>query len=1049
MPSGKAIRCILCFIFFFRLSSHGICQVAFVAVKNPQCNFQLYIDSIGFTDTTTVFYFFHNNTINDTTFFDLVSMDSNAIIRQSNKNYRLLNTTGLNVSTPVIHKGFKPDSLLFSLIFPKINFPVSSLEFQENDTSAWHFKIVFLDTIKKPTTAIGVSINNVSSYCYKQLGHGAIDDVFQINNNIYNTLKFSKFVNTSEYVTSAYYLSSCSLKKGNYENAIHLGKEVLSLYEYNADWSKDNITIAWTMGVISDAYAKISNNDSADLYALKSIANKRNYYKKETLDEAMSWGKLAERNFKSYDYLGAITFGERNYNIKNNILGKHHSESIHAASRLCLYYMTYGWYSEAVNLAKQHINDTIKENDIDSYLDFCTILSAGYSSLGNEKMCLLYSQMGYDVLMRNDTLLESNLSNLVNLMHHLSPQKRIKTINKILKNYQPGETYYQILQELAGEYSNLKEYKKAISILNQCIEWREGINSTNTEKYSGALINLAILYYRVGDSNLAVNTLYKALPVTEKFYGRRSYEYARILEIAYLIQSEWGISLPLEIDVIEELMFSLKYLVLNEMPFLTYEESLSLWNSINFWFYDIYLTHFTNRMFDAYNKEDYSVLLVELPLMLYNHMLFIKGLMLNYQIIQNNNTQSSNSSFSEKKKTKNQQIRDFYKLSLTSPANVYDALDSNSMAIEFVQIPSNEVVALILSHKLELPPRMIPICSMDDLTKYSKNYNTVEFFEKFWGNLVEYMDGISDVYFSLDGILNTIAVENMQSLSSLPIKNVRLHRVSSTKNIVTQNQKGSSISDIALFGGLTYNNCSTLDPALDSILSRGNNFVYLPASYSEITDIDSIMKRTDVSSQKFIGENGSKKDFLSLSGTSADVIHVATHSFYWKSKVTTDHNVKRVLSKIDNTGVLHSDSALVKSGILLSASVDDINDESPNCILTSYEISSMDLSRVDLVVLSSCQSGLGDVSPEGIIGLQRAFKVAGANTLLLSLWSVDDNATQLMMNEFYSNLISGKTKLESLKKAQKYVREYTDENGVRVYENPIYWAAFVLLDAME
>ena len=633
-------------------------------------------------------------------------------------------------------------------------------------------------------------------------------------------------------------------------------------------------------------------------------------------------------------------------------------------------------------------------------------------------------------------------------MHHLSPQKRIKTIKKILKKYQPGETYYQILQELAGEYSSLKEYKKAISILNQCIEWRESTCSTNTEKYSGALIELTSMYYLEGDSANAVNTVIKALPITEKTHSKQSYAYAGLLEVATMIQYKWGVILPLDIDVVEELMFSYRYLVLNEMPFLTYEESNSLWNSINHWFYDKYLTHFTNRMFDSYEKKDYNVLFVELPLMLYNHMLFIKGLMLNYQIVQKNNCQPGESSFSKEKKNKNQRIREFYKLSLISPQNVYDALDSNSMAIEFVQIPSHEVIALIISPKLNLPPRMIPICSMDDLTKYSKNYNTVEFFEKFWGNLVEYMDGISDVYFSLDGVLNTIAVENMQSLSNLPIKNIRLHRVSSTKNIVTQKQKESAICNIALFGGLTYNNCTTLDPTLDSILSRGNNFVYLPASYSEITDIDSIMKRTNVSSQKFIGENGSKKDFLSLSGTSADVIHVATHSFYWKSKATSDHNVKRVLSKIDNTGVLHTDSALVKSGILLSAPVGDINDESPNCLLTSYEISSMDLSGVDLVVLSSCQSGLGDVSPEGIIGLQRAFKVAGVKTLLLSLWSVDDNATQLMMNEFYSNLISGETKLESLKKAQKYLREYTDENGVRVYENPIYWASFVLLDAI-
>ena len=109
-------------------------------------------------------------------------------------------------------------------------------------------------------------------------------------------------------------------------------------------------------------------------------------------------------------------------------------------------------------------------------------------------------------------------------------------------------------------------------------------------------------------------------------------------------------------------------------------------------------------------------------------------------------------------------------------------------------------------------------------------------------------------------------------------------------------------------------------------------------------------------------------------------------------------------------------------------------------ILTSREVSELNLANTELVVLSACQTGLGDdVSTEGIYGLQRAFKLAGAQKLLLSLWSVDDHATQELMTSFYHNWIKLKLPIRAaFAAAQKDMRS--------TYSSPYFWAGFILIE---
>jgi CHAT domain-containing protein len=99
----------------------------------------------------------------------------------------------------------------------------------------------------------------------------------------------------------------------------------------------------------------------------------------------------------------------------------------------------------------------------------------------------------------------------------------------------------------------------------------------------------------------------------------------------------------------------------------------------------------------------------------------------------------------------------------------------------------------------------------------------------------------------------------------------------------------------------------------------------------------------------------------------------------------------------------------------------------------------LDLTHTQIAVLSACETGRGEVTAEGVFGLQRALKQAGVNTIIMSLWPVDDAATQLLMQEFYQQWITtNMNKHQAFTKAQKTVKAK--------YPSPEYWAGFILLD---
>lgn len=269
-----------------------------------------------------------------------------------------------------------------------------------------------------------------------------------------------------------------------------------------------------------------------------------------------------------------------------------------------------------------------------------------------------------------------------------------------------------------------------------------------------------------------------------------------------------------------------------------------------------------------------------------------------------------------------------------------------------------------------------------------------------------------------------------------------IYRVTSTRELVTGYNAADSIA--AIYGGLLYD-LDTNDPTIEG-RNRETRSAEQPIPVLKGTQIeaDSIIHIINKSKTKafkatpYMGAEGTEASFKALSGTHPRIIHVGTHGFFYSA-------ADSIMIQRFNLG----DNPLSHTGLFLAGADnkwfgDPIPEGQEDGFLTALEISTLDLRGLDLVVLSACETGKGEIHSDGVFGLQRGFKMAGANSIFMSLWKVDDDATCTLMTSFYKNWMEGKSKHDAFEIAKQTVRSHTEKG----WDDPKYWAAFILLDAI-
>lgn len=635
----------------------------------------------------------------------------------------------------------------------------------------------------------------------------------------------------------------------------------------------------------------------------------------------------------------------------------------------------------------------------------------------------------------------------------------LQLLNELQANNIHIQQQSNILLSLVCSYLTVEDYSRAIEEGLKFIRFNEDNGLDDSKKDLGTVqYYIGLAYYLSSEFSKAKEYFLSSLKLREQTFGV-SHPYT-IGVLSWLVKTFSQLNDEDNLTIyLEQLFKRAKADFLAAFPRLDSKGQVDYWNEI---YSDFFTNTLPNLCVKFANKSIYQLT--------YDGILMSKGILLESDVrfrheLRNNEDSSYFERFTKIEEGREnidmntdsldfeeQRLRmDFIKNSnyldgfKTTWKDVRAALGDNEVAIEFILSPipkSNDWIysAIIISNDWD-SPRYINLFTKKELDTIDVEdfYNTNKLSSILWESILNQIGEAKVIYFSPIGELYNISIENLP-LSIEDPTNISpiyymsdkylLIRLNSTRDIISKSLRNFVVS-ATLFGDMNYDGTVTSSNASiqNKNVKRGNDyrsgFRPLPGTKIEIENINNALSSTGIDISTYTKDNGTKHSFMEMSGDSPSIIHIATHGYYNNSHESN-------ISALDCSG-------LVFSGFNLYI---DKNKKTTDGCLTASEISQMDLYNTDLAVLSACQTGLGKIEADGVFGLQRGFKMAGVNSLMMSLWEVDDDATQLLMTEFYRNYVNGMTKMDALLNAQKVVR------GTPGFEDPEYWAAFILLDAL-
>ncbi len=850
-------------------------------------------------------------------------------------------------------------------------------------------------------------------------------------------------------------------------------KNYLKSLEVNKDTSGNNY--AETINNLAALYRRLGIYPKADTLYQKSLILNRRLKGERHPDIALIYNNLGDLYKLMGKYDEAEKMYEQSVELRKELLGKENSDYAKSISNLALLYFTVGRYKQAEDIFLEALKVQLKTKGEEhpEYTATLNNLALLYDAMGRlteadslyiRTLELFKKKFGEEHPFYATTL--DNLAKLYRKMGKLDKSEEMFLKAKAIRFNITGSNhpdYAKTLFNLAELYSQLGRYDEAEKLFKEALEIRKSLLGAEHPDYAKGLSGMAVLYKRMQKYDEAepyynqafvnyINQIRKFFPyMSEKeklqfwMSVRNIFEdFTSFSEDYYKQKQEISRSIYDNFLLTKGLILSSTKKIINKIR---ESKDKGLIDLLNKWV----------------TTKNYWLWLVQNPL---------KAVELKI------NVDSVANLANDMEKVLSSKSEDFekaYSLKEIHWEDVLKALKPNEAAIEVIRYTKNTFKTkldeqdtvhygfLIITNETKNQPKLVVLDNGNELeNKYIKLYgNLVKImriqqsnvqsdlevellksdqellYDVFWRKVQNELKGIKVVYLSLDGVYNSInlmTLRDREKNCSL-IDEIDIRVLTNTKDLVeyrnqekvklsTRNKKVKTTNSAVLFGDPMYQ----LNP--DSV----QRISALPGTRDEIESISSEMISKKWKIDVLFGSEATEENIKKVQNPK--ILHIATHGYFEKDIEPGDNSILGVESEraVENP--------LLRS-MLFFAGVENLRND-PNLTttndgkLTAYEAMDLNLENTEIVIMSACETGLGEVkNGEGVYGLQRAFQVAGTRSLIMSLWTVSDEATQVLMSAFYKKYLNGMDKRKAFRETQLELKT--------VYPQFYYWGAFVMV----
>jgi len=833
-----------------------------------------------------------------------------------------------------------------------------------------------------------------------------------------NTLDAAeKFYETRHYKTAELYFleAKFSYETNNITSNINYSKVHADLGLLYATMGRFNTAKQYTSEALTLREQTLGKNSKAYASSLNNSA---------VLFQEMAQYNEAERYFQD-----ALT------TVKQT-LGEQSQEYAIVLNNQAIFFSKIGRYEQAVEKLKSAIAilDQQQKNDLRNTVGFQSNLALLYQKTGKfVEAEAIYLKLEKALKAQgNNPFYAGVLDNLALLYIQMNKLDRVegyfKQSAQVYKDRFGAQNpnYAKVLNDLGNFYRMQGKFAEAEQVLTESLSIRSSVLDANHPDYVKSEEDLGILYWKKGELQKAYGNLQSAMNKSLDFISRyfppmseaEKTKYWDILQprfqrfYNYCLDAQ--ASNPAIIHDMYNYQIATKGLLLNS----TNKIKMAIFNSGNADLIKDYMAWLDKKealaRYYSLSKEDLKDQKIDLA----------------------NLEKEAN----DMERSLSQRSSDFsqgYSNEKISLQEISPLLGETEAMVELIRIRSfdkdftsdSKYAALVLTKNAQ--PNLVVLDNGNQLeTRYAKFYrNAIQqkiadqySYDQFWARIEPALTGKKTIYISPDGVYNQINLNTLKKTGGdFVISKFDLAIIGNSKDLI----------------GLKA--AKPLEPKKDAFLLGfpdygGASVVSLPGTKIEVEGISKILKSTGYQVSLSEQVEATESKIKSLKG--AALVHIATHGYFLQDAESGGVGVDTENAK---------NNPLLRSGLLLAGAAKTMSGEvlpnlesNDNGVLTAYEAMNLNLNGTDLIVLSACETGLGDVrAGEGVYGLQRAFIVAGAKAMVMSLWKVDDAATQALMTNFYNNLSKGGNKLKAFKQAQQQL--------MLKYKEPYYWGAFVMI----